>query len=513
MVWRADAPQGDESAKIRFEALPYCLGGFDLGCGSRKVWPHMIGVDNRIDERLFGMQTNPNLVVSDCASMPLFADACAETIFSSHLLEHIINPRAALAEWWRLVKPGGHLVLYLPHADFYPNIGQPGANPDHKHDFRPADVVAMMEAIAPDWTLLENQERNGGNEYSFFQVFRKELAGAGQRHAWSEPKPPLRAGVVRFGGHGDALWSSSPIALLKERGYHVTVYTTPGGGNVLRHDPHIDRLVVLPDGALAQEELLAWYAHEAVKFDKWVNLIGSVETRLLAHANEVGFYWPHKLRNELMAENYLEAVHRFADLPFDFRQKFYPTPAEIEWRDKMRALLPGPLVVISPSGSSPAKYWPHSQRLMELLAARGVFSVVLGNALGPDVVGVDPFGSVVGLDWPLRSALTFAQGADAVVATESAIGNSVAFEEMLKLVTLSHSSAENLTKHWRNTIALEPQGIGCHPCHRIHASFAFCARDTNTGAAACLAVASAELVAEMLFDYLERTGKLKKVAA
>ncbi len=515
MVWRPTDPQGNEAAKIRFEVLPYCKGGFDFGCGATKVWPHMIGVDNRADERIFGIQTNPNLVVETCERMPVFASETAETIFSSHLLEHIVDWRGALAEWWRLVKPGGFLVLYLPHRHFYPNRGQPGANPDHKHDFIPEDIVGAMREIAPDWSLMERQDRNGGLEYSFLLVFRKDAPGSGHAYPCDAPRPPKKAGVVRFGGHGDAVWSSSPIALLKEEGFHVTVYATAGGADVLRHDPHIDKLITIPEGALSNDELIAWYAHEGVKFDRWVNLIGSVEGRLLAHVNELPFWWPHDVRQELMGANYLEEIHRFARVPHDFRQRFYPTADEVAWRDKMRALLPGPLVVIAPSGSSPAKYWPHSQRLMELLAERGVYSTVLGARLPDDVVGLEPFGSVVGMEWPLRNALTWACGADAVVATESVVANAVALEEMLKVVTLSHSSAENLTKHWRNTVGLEPRNVSCHPCHRILSTLDFCpkAPGPRPNAALCQHVIEPEIVAGLVFQFLERTGKLPAKAA
>ena len=45
-----------------------------------------------------------------------------------------------------------------------------------------------------------------------------------------EPRPAKTAAVVRIGAHGDAFWASSPVALLKEQGYHVTVYTAKTGG-------------------------------------------------------------------------------------------------------------------------------------------------------------------------------------------------------------------------------------------------------------------------------------------
>lgn len=41
------------------------------------------------------------------------------TVYSSHLLEHLVNPIEAIQNWFRLVKPGGRMVLAVPHRDLY----------------------------------------------------------------------------------------------------------------------------------------------------------------------------------------------------------------------------------------------------------------------------------------------------------------------------------------------------------------------------------------------------------
>jgi len=510
MTWDIRTSNGFESDKVRFEVLPYLArGGLDIGCGPKKVWPHLIGIDSGKDTELFGVAMKPDIVVASAERLALFADQSADGVFSSHTLEHIDNWQAALAEWWRLVKVGGHLILYLPHRDLYPNIGEPGANPDHKHDFHPDDIIDALRALAPDWSLLENQTRAERNEYSFLQVYRKEAAGAGQRHAWAEPKPAQTAGIVRIGAKGDALWASSPAALFKAQGFHVTAYVATTGEEVLRHDPNIDRLVTLPNGVLDDDELLAFWAHEAPKYGRWVNLIGSVEQRLLYHPSSNEFFLPHSLRHRFGNVNYLEMIHDYAGLPHDFRQKFHPSEAETAWAQKVRAMLPaGPLVVLNPCGSGPAKTWPHAQAFMRRMSEAGIVTVLLGDTGGLDLEEIDERTAIIGTEWPVRAALAFAQLADAVVATESMIANSVAFEPMLKVILLSHSSNENFTKHWTNTAALEAQGVVCHPCHRIHATLDFCAKDTATGRSACMASYGPDAVADFVIERL----RVKEVA-
>lgn len=85
--------------------------------------------------------------------------------------------------------------------------------------------------------------------------------------------------------------------------------------------------------------------------------------------------------------------------------------------------------------------------------------------------------------------------------------NAVAMEPMLKLVLLSHSSPENLTKHWVNTASVEATGVPCHPCHRLHRDFTFCAQHPDTQFAACQSAMSAEAIAEAVLQYLAAREK------
>jgi len=516
MVWDVRAPQGNESAKIRFEVLPYLThGGLDIGCGPKKVWDHMIGLDSQADTALFGIEMKPDIAIVDAARLPLFADQSVGAVFSSHLLEHMADWQSALREWWRLVKVDGHLVLYLPHRDLYPRIGQPGSNPDHKHDFAPEQILDFCRLAFPDWSLEQQQIRNQGIEYSFLLVLKKRAPGAGQSDN-TVRVDQKRAGLVRLGGNGDALWAGSVAAELHAQGYLVTAYVGKNGEEVLRHDPHIDRIVQLPSGLLSDEELIDFWAHEGPKYDRWINLIGSVEGRLLPHQSHQDFYMPQALRHKLMNVNYLDMVNAYAGMDgAPVRQTFYPNEMEIAWAKEMRAKLNGPLVVISPTGSGPTKAWPHTQEFMRLMAVAGVYTVMLGDLKHtPDldlvtIKGID-YGHVVGQEWPLRLALAYAQLADAVVATESVFANAVAYEPMPKVVLLSHSSNENLTRDWLNTAALEAP-VACHPCHRIHNyAAALCSKDSNTGAAACMASYGPHTVAELV---LRALGIQQKKAA
>ena len=96
-MWRLDGPQGNESAKIRFDVLPYCAkGGLDVGCGPVKVWTQMIGLYSCADTALFGIPMKPDMRIADATKLRQFADASMPCVFSAHLLEHIVDYQDAL---------------------------------------------------------------------------------------------------------------------------------------------------------------------------------------------------------------------------------------------------------------------------------------------------------------------------------------------------------------------------------------------------------------------------------
>jgi len=60
-----------------------------------------------------------------------------DCVHSSHCLEHMKNVPSALNQWWDLLKPGGYLIIIVPHEDLYEQGIWPSLfNRDHKATFR-----------------------------------------------------------------------------------------------------------------------------------------------------------------------------------------------------------------------------------------------------------------------------------------------------------------------------------------------------------------------------------------
>jgi len=506
VTWRLDDPQGDEAGKIKYLVVPYTRGiGLDLGCGPKKAFPHFIGVDSCKDSELFGIEMKPDVKVESCERLDDFNTESCDFVFSSHLLEHIEDYRAALTEWWRVIKPGGHLVLYLPHRDLYPNVGEEGANPDHKHDFHLTDIVAAMKQVG-GWDLLMDEVRDEDREYSFLQVFRKRDDGVHEFPCY-DPPPEFSACVVRYGGFGDQIQASNILPALKRAGYHVTVITTPKGQDILREDPHVDAWLIQDDEQVPNVELGDFFAAWQARFDKWINLCESVEGTLLAMPGRANHGWPVNLRRKVMGRNYLEFTAELAEVPYSSEAKFYATEAEIE---KVSALVPDPagadLIMFALSGSSVHKFYPWQDHVIaEVLDRNPRAHFVLVGDMACKILeaGLEEHPRITCLsgEIAIRETLALAQLMTCVVGPETGVLNAVAFDpDVRKVCLLSHSSHENLTKHWVNSVAIcPPAEVSCYPCHRLHYDRRFCPEHQETGAAMCQAsIPPADVAAAVL---------------
>lgn len=524
MTWTLETSNGNEAAKIRNELIPYTAGAtLDIGCGPWRAFRHFIGIDE---------QAQPGVQLAMRGeSLEIFADEKFDAVFSSHFLEHVVDYKAALAEWWRVIKIGGHLCLYLPHREHYPKIGEPGGNPDHKHDFAPEDILNAMAEVARravrGWDLMEYEVRAGGNEYSFFLVFRK-LASArtlfegGKRVAAEAAARAAgnHVAIVRPGAYGDSLWASSIAAHLKDQGCRVTLYTGPQGEEVLRADPNIDRIIVVHDHQLSPaadpRELPAYWDAEAAKYNRMINLAEAIEKNNLAIHTDLRFYWPADVRRQIFGGSYFDRLHDLAGVPHKLRMRFCATPDERSAAQKrIRGLrVQGrKLVALAVSGSTPSKFYPHLDALLPALVAAKCDVIILGDTRGwrpvmdaaaPGAPAVSLHGRVrlIGQDWPMREALAFTQLCDIVIGQETALLNAVAIEPMRKVVLLSHSSRQNLTDRWLNTVALSGD-VPCYPCHQLHQTFKHCPRDAATGAAVCQADIRVDLIVAAALEPLK----------
>src|SRR6266568_4143660 len=112
-------------------ASRYFVGeGIDIGGGYDPLWNY---------HELFPFMTacqNWDVDDGDAQQMPDVPDARFDFVHSSHCLEHMADPYVALEHWFRILKPGGHLIVLVPDEDLYEQGVWPSTwNADHKRTF------------------------------------------------------------------------------------------------------------------------------------------------------------------------------------------------------------------------------------------------------------------------------------------------------------------------------------------------------------------------------------------
>jgi len=106
----------------------YCKGrGIEIGPGGAPYAPKALMVDRYRDHHGRAIPLDVN---ADATALPIRSTS-TDYLLSAHCLEHIPDTLAALTEWMRVLRPGGHLVLILPHVDRTFDRGRPLATLDH----------------------------------------------------------------------------------------------------------------------------------------------------------------------------------------------------------------------------------------------------------------------------------------------------------------------------------------------------------------------------------------------
>jgi SAM-dependent methyltransferase len=55
--------------------------------------------------------------VGEASTLDGIEDRAYDAVLASHVLEHVADPLGALARWQRAVRPGGHVLLVMPHRE------------------------------------------------------------------------------------------------------------------------------------------------------------------------------------------------------------------------------------------------------------------------------------------------------------------------------------------------------------------------------------------------------------
>ena len=244
--------------------------GIDIGSGNdpltayRELFPFM-------DECASWDKEN-----GDAETMPGLAAESFDFVHASHVLEDMRNPPAALARWFAILKPGGHLIITVPDEDMYEQGTFPSRfNADHKWSFTVLKTnswgkfsISLLNLIAglgdaADVIKIEqltgsyryglighDQTRTPVGESAIEFVLRKRTKDEVEAGGWAalNKQPPQffpshitqakkkpAIALHRPGAYGDIIMTLSLVPLLKQKypGNEIHYYCNAGIGQNL----------------------------------------------------------------------------------------------------------------------------------------------------------------------------------------------------------------------------------------------------------------------------------------
>jgi SAM-dependent methyltransferase len=164
----------------------------------------------------------------DAQFLESVADNSYDFVHSSHCLEHLHDPGEGLANWFRVIRPGGFLIVTVPDEDLYEQGMFPSTNnKDHKWTFtiykehswssRSINLLALVTGLGEAAEIEKIELLNAGYRYKLPRydqtltpigecaielVIRKrtadEISSKGRKYADSQPGTEMRIHLNQY---------------------------------------------------------------------------------------------------------------------------------------------------------------------------------------------------------------------------------------------------------------------------------------------------------------------------
>jgi len=335
--------------------------------------------------------------------------------------------------------------------------------------------------------------------------------------------------IARHGGFGDNLIASSVLHGLKKKYGKLEVITGKPMHVMFENHPAIDKLTVLEQGKPDSGDGHAWqkWFHERSKeYAFFANLSHSCETTGVLMKIQTQYWWSDAMRRQLCGRSYLELVHDICGVPYtEINPNIYPTAAEQAQAVETKAKVGPRCVGWVLTGSRIDKVHPEVDVAVARLIRELHVPVIMFGAPGKDfemaklvqkevikrnrsdeglhlALSPDPDKPT----WGPRRICAQAQLCDIVVGPDTGPMWAVAMHDMPKVLMLSHASAENITKYWKNTITLQADlaRVPCFPCHRLHDDTSLCTPNVDKNGAACISDISVDTIIGTVQQFLTK---------
>jgi SAM-dependent methyltransferase len=171
-----------------------------------------------------------------------FPDESQDAVLSSYTLQHIVDYRGAIADWFRLLRVGGFLVINVPHQFLYERkLSLPSRfDASHKRFYTAASLLMEIEeALDPhDYRVRYLEDNDEGFDYN------------------AEPQKPPSGGHniivvlerIRRPDYADAVMEDKPIERVEGRARRpvaIRAGASDGPTVIIRSKPHQVRTIAV----------------------------------------------------------------------------------------------------------------------------------------------------------------------------------------------------------------------------------------------------------------------------
>lgn len=405
-------------------------------------------------------------VCGDLSSLEIFSPASFDYVILGARWNTLADPNTTLNTLLSKLKRNGHLIVFLPVVS----------------ESDPVDFRTYLSSYGSFLAKDSYTSPQTHNEHHYFLQIYKKLKGGHGMGDMVRPTPGTpRACVVRYGAMGDMIMLTPLLKQLKSDGYHVTVNCTRYSADILENNPNVDNIILQERDAIYNPDLGEYWKIWEKDYDKYINLSESIEGKLLKVEGRRDYYTSKEWRNKECNKNYYDYTMLLGGYPESVGRsgELYFSPAELRYAQDFRRKYKSKRIILwALNGSSYHKLY-------------GLFEPVVRDFLDghPECIIVtvgdsrtkeyefehDRLVCLTG-HTTIRQSLSLLTIADCVVGPESMMTNGAGCFDVPKIVFMSHSSPEALTKYWKNCYALEPDTTlaPCYPCNQLHYTFDSC---------------------------------------
>jgi ADP-heptose:LPS heptosyltransferase len=288
--------------------------------------------------------------------------------------------------------------------------------------------------------------------------------------------------VLRWGGYGDAVMISPVFPLLKREGYHVTTHLSEDCMKVLRGNPYIDKIILHKRDSVKNEDLGKYWEEISQGYDRFINFSGTIEEALLKReiSGNDEYFLPKDERHKKCNKNYYD--HTLEHAGFKVRgmngELHFTKKEHREMQSFLKKYKDKFIVLWSLSGSSFHKAYPYTEYVAcEFLERYPDTIIITVGGIACQLLEWEHPRTICKSDkFDMRKSMLLTKYADLVIGVETGVLNAAGCYDTPKIILLSHSSEENLTKYWKNCYPLTAD-VPCYPCHQLHYSLQSCPLD------------------------------------